>query len=64
MVVGFDVFRDKTKRKRSVGGFVASLNATFSQWFSMINFHTKLEETSDHFAISMGGKLYRVITLS
>ena len=58
MVVGFDVYRDKAKRRRSVGGFVASLNATFSSWFSKINFHVKLEETSDNFATSMGGKCF------
>lgn len=55
MIVGFDVYRDKNKRKKSVGGFVASLNKTFSSWFSKVNFHNKIEEMSVQFPISVAG---------
>lgn len=38
MIIGFDVYRDKNKRKKSVGGFVASLNESFSSWFNKVFF--------------------------
>ena len=56
MIIGIDVCQDKTKRKKSVGGFVASLNGTFSSWYNKINFHQKLEDTSDHLIVNLGGK--------
>lgn len=53
MVIGFDVYRDKAKRKRSVGGFVASLNSTFSSWYSQCKVHRQNEEISGHLLINL-----------
>ncbi len=56
MIIGIDVCRDKTKRKKSVDGFVASLNRSFSSWFNKISYHQNVDDTSDHLNINLGGK--------
>ena len=53
MVVGYDVFRDKARRKKSCGAFVASLNDNFSSWYSNINFQKFDEELSSHFGTNL-----------
>lgn len=53
MIIGFDVFHDKMKRKKSVGGFVASLNKTFSSWFSKVNFHNNLDDISEQMPLNV-----------
>lgn len=34
MICGMDVYHDSIKKKRSVAGFVASLNAQITRWYS------------------------------
>jgi len=47
MVCGIDSFHDKTKKGASVGGFVASLNHTFTRWFSRVCFQGPGQEIID-----------------
>lgn len=50
MVVGYDVCHDKTRKSKSVGAVVASLNNAMSSWFSTVSFHSNGEELSDSLA--------------
>uniref|UniRef100_A0AAY4C1P0 Piwi domain-containing protein n=1 Tax=Denticeps clupeoides TaxID=299321 RepID=A0AAY4C1P0_9TELE len=44
MVIGIDVHHDTTKQKRSVMGFVASVNSLMTKWYSRAIFQTPNEE--------------------
>ncbi|KDR10248.1 Protein piwi, partial [Zootermopsis nevadensis] len=58
MVVGFDVYHDTTPRGgNSYGAFVASLNKTFSQYFSAVSAHTPGQELSNDMASYLGDAL-------
>lgn len=64
MVIGFDVFRDKLRRKKNVGAFVASLNETFSAWYSTTNFHRTNEEISSQLYNNVSGEGRVLVTFS
>ena len=53
MVCGYDTHHDTTKRGRSFGAFLASLNDRFSKWFSKADAHDKLDEVSTQVAVNM-----------
>jgi aubergine-like protein len=52
MVVGYDTYHDSTQRGKSVGGFVSSMNATLTRWFSRVSYHGTQDEMSGNFAIN------------
>jgi Piwi domain. len=47
MVCGIDSFHDTTRAGGSVAGFVASLNQTFTRWFSRVCFQGPNQELVD-----------------
>lgn len=47
MIVGIDVYHDSSKGSRSIGGFVASTNKTFTRWYSRCCFQTPGQELID-----------------
>lgn len=47
MVLGFDTYHDSSQKGLSVGALVASMNSTFTSWFSKSSFHRHREELSD-----------------
>lgn len=53
MVIGFDVCHDRSKKSRSVGALVASLNQSMSAWYSTVSFHSSGEELSDSLALDV-----------
>jgi len=48
MVCGFDVYHDK-KQSKSVGRFVASMNPSFTRYYSSVDLHSDNEEISPSF---------------
>ncbi|KAL0271382.1 UNVERIFIED_CONTAM: hypothetical protein PYX00_008486 [Menopon gallinae] len=44
MIVGVDTYHDKFQSANSVGGFVASCNSDYTQWFSRTNFQGPKQE--------------------
>lgn len=44
MVIGYDTYHDAGARNRSAGAFVASLNRTFTRWYSRVSFHATHQE--------------------
>ena len=36
MIVGIDVYHDKSQKKQSIAGFVASTNAMCTRWYSRV----------------------------
>lgn len=48
MVCGYDTYHD-AKQKRAVGAFVASINKTFTRYFSSAAIHDNNEEISGSF---------------
>jgi len=50
MVVGYDTHHDGIRKGHSVGGFVCSLNASLSRYYSRVSFHQNHEEMSNNFA--------------
>ncbi|XP_015196795.2 piwi-like protein 2 [Lepisosteus oculatus] len=51
MVIGVDVHHDPSKKKRSVMGFVASLNSSLTRWYSKVTFQMPNEEVISGFRI-------------
>jgi aubergine-like protein len=47
MVVGFDVCHDTSSKSESYGAMVASLDKSFSRYFSAVSAHTSGEELSN-----------------
>lgn len=47
MIVGIDVYHDSSKSTRSIGGFVASTNKTFTRWYSRCCFQIPGQELID-----------------
>ena len=47
MVCGIDSFHDAIRKGGSVAGFVASLNQTFTRWFSKVCFQGPQQELVD-----------------
>ncbi|CAN7986806.1 unnamed protein product [Ixodes hexagonus] len=50
MIIGYDTYHDSSRRGRSAGAFVASLNRTFTRWFSRVSFHTTHQELGNSLA--------------
>ena len=48
MVCGFDVYHDR-KQSKAVGAFVASLNPSFTRYYSSVDLHKNNEEISPSF---------------
>lgn len=46
MVCGYDNTNDTAKRGRAFGAFLASMNETFSRWFSKVAAHDRLDQMS------------------
>lgn len=44
MICGIDTYHDANKKQNSVSAFIASLNATFTQWFSRATIQSQKEE--------------------
>jgi len=57
MVVGIDVCHDTTKGRRSVCGFTASLNETFTRYYSRVTFQEARQEVIDGLKVCMDGAL-------
>lgn len=53
MICGIDTYHDKDKSKESVAAFVASMNPTFTQWFSRATVQSKKEELLNGLCTSM-----------
>ena len=47
MVCGIDVFHDVAKERRSIGGFVASLNKSCTRWYSRVSYQMPGQELID-----------------
>ena len=56
MVVGIDTYHDSAKKGRSVGGFVASLNGSFTRYYSQTIFQSSMQELIDGLKVCMAGK--------
>nr|XP_018904509.1 PREDICTED: protein piwi-like [Bemisia tabaci]XP_018904510.1 PREDICTED: protein piwi-like [Bemisia tabaci]XP_018904511.1 PREDICTED: protein piwi-like [Bemisia tabaci] len=57
MVVGFDVNHDTNQKERSFGALVASLNNSYSRYFSAISAHKDGGELSRDFSLQMAAAL-------
>lgn len=44
MICGIDTYHDTKKKDNSVGAFVSSLNATYTEWYSRAIIQQKKEE--------------------
>uniref|UniRef100_A0A0A9YSH4 Protein piwi n=1 Tax=Lygus hesperus TaxID=30085 RepID=A0A0A9YSH4_LYGHE len=53
MIVGFDVCHDTSMRQTSVGALVASLNSTYSRYYSSVTFHKEGTELCDSLPAEM-----------
>jgi len=56
MVVGVDTYHDSAKKGRSVGAFVASLNATLTRYYSNCGFQSSHEELQNNLCTFMLSK--------
>lgn len=59
MICGFDTYHDSSRKDRSAGAFVASLDKSCTRWYSKVNFHRPggWEELSNHMKYSFTGLL-------
>jgi len=57
MIVGIDVYHDASKGTRSIGGFVASTNPTFTRWYSRCCFQVPGQELIDGLKMCFTGAL-------
>ena len=53
MIVGIDTYHDSAQRNRSVVCMVASLNRTFSRWYTRWNFQSTHEELGSGLQVAM-----------
>lgn len=60
MVIGYDTYHDARQRK-AVGAFVASINPTFSRYYSSVKIHENNEEISPSFKDHLFGALKYVL---
>jgi aubergine-like protein len=56
MVVGFDVCHDARNKSSSYAALVASLNKSFSRYFSTVAAHTSGEELSNYMTASIASE--------
>lgn len=59
MFCGYDTYHDTANRGRSFGAFVASVNNTYSKWFSRADSHDIKEELTAQIATNMRAALKR-----
>lgn len=59
MVVGVDVHHDTSKARRSVMGFVASVNSSLTRWYSRVTFQTPTEELICGFRVCLVAALQK-----
>jgi aubergine-like protein len=61
MVIGYDTYHDARQRK-AVGAFVASINPSFTRYYSSVKIHENNEEISPSFKDHLFGALkYRCL---
>lgn len=53
MICGIDTYHDSKKKENSVSAFIASLNGTFTQWFSRATIQSQKEELLNGLCQSM-----------
>ncbi|XP_050023605.1 piwi-like protein 1 [Dermacentor andersoni] len=53
MVIGYDTYHDAGSRNRSAGAFVASMNRTFTRWYSRVSFHASHQELGSTLALHL-----------
>ena len=56
MVVGIDCYHDSTNRRRTVGGFVASINKTLTKFYSRCTFQASHQELIPQLKVCFVGK--------
>ena len=59
MIIGIDSYHDSAKKGRSVGGFVASLNKTFTRYYSKTVMQSSMQELIDGLKVCMMG-MYKI----
>ncbi|XP_053575387.1 piwi-like protein 2 [Bombina bombina] len=57
MVIGTDVYHDNSRGRRSVLGFVASMNNSLTKWYSRVVFQLPNQEIMDSLRICLGDAL-------
>ncbi|GFT86538.1 piwi-like protein Siwi [Nephila pilipes] len=55
MIIGYDTYHDSSRRGRSAGAFVASMNQNFTRWYSRVTFHSAggWEELSNYVNVNL-----------
>ncbi|XP_053202757.1 piwi-like protein 1 isoform X2 [Panonychus citri] len=53
MIVGFNTYRDTSRRGHSVGAFVCSTNSETTTWYSRVDYHQNSDEMSSNFATNL-----------
>uniref|UniRef100_A0A8D2Q4X5 Piwi-like protein 2 n=1 Tax=Varanus komodoensis TaxID=61221 RepID=A0A8D2Q4X5_VARKO len=59
MVIGMDVYHDPSRGRRSVVGFVASINHTLTKWYSRVVFQMPHQEIVDSLKVCLVGSLQK-----
>lgn len=55
MVVGIDSYHDSSKKGRSVGGVIASMNQALTRYYSRCTFQHSMQELMDGLKVCMKG---------
>lgn len=55
MVVGIDSYHDSSKKGRSVGGVIASMNTALTRYYSRCTFQHNMQELLDGLKVCMKG---------
>ena len=53
MIIGIDVYHDKSQKKQSIAGFVASTNALCTRWYSRVCIQPASQELIDGLKMCM-----------
>lgn len=64
MVIGIDSYHDSAKKGRSVGAFVASLNKSFTRYYSQTIMQSNMQELIDGLKTCMTGLCQSVFPLN
>lgn len=59
MIIGYDTYHDSSTRGQSAGAFVASLNRTFTRWYSRVTFHKSHQELGNTLAKNLQDAISR-----
>uniref|UniRef100_H2YJ64 Piwi-like protein 1 n=1 Tax=Ciona savignyi TaxID=51511 RepID=H2YJ64_CIOSA len=59
MIIGIDTYHDSSQKGRSCGGFVASINTTYTRWYSNVTFQHSGVELIDGLKRCMKGALQK-----